>query len=71
MTFTMICRALVKNACSTYDKSFSDLGGACTRTSLLVPYGTQFFRFRIHFWRKVPASEVHAPPLREILDLPL
>ena len=26
------------------------------------PYGTQFFRFRIHFHQKVPTSEVHAPP---------
>ena len=25
------------------------------------PYGTQFFRFCIHFHRKVPTSEVHAP----------
>ena len=41
------------------------------------PYGTQFFRFCIHFHQKVPMSEVHAPPngctppLREILDPPL
>ena len=26
------------------------------------PYGTKFFRFRIHFCRKAPTSEVHAPP---------
>ena len=26
------------------------------------PYGTQFFRFYIHFHQKVAASEVHAPP---------
>ena len=37
-----------------------------------APYGTQFFRFHIHFHRKAPASEVHAPsPQREILDPPL
>ena len=34
------------------------------------PYGTQFFRFHIHFHRKAPASGVHAP-LQEILDPPL
>ena len=39
----------------------------------IFPYGTQFFRFHIHFHRK----EVHdpknksTPPLREILDPPL
>ena len=27
----------------------------------IPPYGTQFFHFRIHFHRKVPTSEVHAP----------
>ena len=27
------------------------------------PHGTQFFRFRIHFHRKVPTSEVHSPPM--------
>ena len=26
-----------------------------------APYGTQFFRFCIHFHRKVPTSAVHAP----------
>ena len=26
------------------------------------PHGTQFFCFRIHFHRKVPTLEVHAPP---------
>ena len=25
------------------------------------PYGTQFFRFHIHFHRKEPTSEVHVP----------
>ena len=35
-------------------------GGACQAHS--TPYGTQFFRFRIHFHQKVPASEVHTPP---------
>ena len=41
------------------------------------PYGTQFFRFHIHFHQKAPMLEVHAPPkwvhapLREILDPPL
>ena len=34
--------------------------GACRVHA--TPYGTQFFRFRIHFHRKVPASEVYAPP---------
>ena len=33
-------------------------------------YGTQFFHFHIHFRRKVPTSEDHAP-LQEILDPPL
>ena len=28
-----------------------------------TPYGTQFFRFRIHFHQKAPTSEVHAPPM--------
>ena len=47
------------------------VSGACP------PYGTQFFRFHIHFHQKVPTLEVHAPPngctppLREILDPPL
>ena len=40
------------------------------------PYGTQFFRFCIHFHQKVPMSEVHSPltgarPPWEILDPPL
>ena len=35
-------------------------GGACRVHA--TPYGTQFFHFRIHFHRKVPASEVHTPP---------
>ena len=34
-------------------------GGACRAHAL--PYGTQFFHFCIHFHRKAPASEVHAP----------
>ena len=38
--------------------TLADLGGRARRTP---PYGTQFFRFRIHFHRKVPTSEVHAP----------
>ena len=33
-------------------------GGACPAHA---PYGTQFFHFHIHFHRKVPTSEVHAP----------
>ena len=37
----------------------ADLGEACLVHA--TPYGTQFFRFRIHFHWKVPASEVHAP----------
>ena len=39
--------------------TLADLGG---RPGARPPYGTQFFRFRIHFNRKVPTSEVHAPP---------
>ena len=38
------------------------------------PHGTQFFHFRIHFHRKVPTSEVHAPLMGArppILDPPL
>ena len=27
----------------------------------MPPYGTQFFRFHIHFHRKAPMLEVHAP----------
>ena len=38
----------------------ADLGGACLVHA--PPYGTQFFRFRIHFHRKVLMSEVHATP---------
>ena len=37
-----------------FDNSLADLGGGCAP-------GTQFFHFRIHFHRKVPTSEVHAP----------
>ena len=40
--------------------SLADLGGV---PGARLPYGTQFFRFRIHFHQKVPTSEVHAPPL--------
>ena len=39
--------------------TLADLGGV---PSARPPYGTQFFRFRIHFHRKVPTSEVRAPP---------
>ena len=35
------------------------------------PPRIQFFHFRIHFHRKVPASEVGAPPQQEIPDPPL
>ena len=48
--------------------SLANLGGV---PGTRPPYGTQFFHFRIHFHRKVPTSEVHAPPPREILDPPL
>ena len=37
----------------------ADLEGACRAHAL--PYGTQFFHFRTHFYRKVPVSEVHTP----------
>ena len=53
------------------------IGGSRGRAGRTPPYGTQFFCFHIHFCRKVPMSEVHAPPngstppLREILDPPL
>ena len=54
------------------------IGGSRGACPAHAPHGTQFFRFRIHFHRKVPTSEVHAPPLmgarpalREILDPPL
>ena len=54
--------------------ALAELGaGHARRTSL---YGTQIFRVCIHFHRKAPASEVHAPPqmgprpLREILHPP-
>ena len=33
--------------------------GACRAHA--TPYGTQFFCFCIHFHRKAPTSEVHAP----------
>ena len=52
-------------------------GGGGAGRAHASPYGTQFFHFRIHFCRKAPMSEVHAPPngstppLREILDPPL
>ena len=38
--------------------ALADLGGCAGR---MPPYGTQFFRFRIHFCQKAPVSEVHAP----------
>ena len=38
------------------------IGGSRGRARRTPPYGTQFFRFRIHFHRKVPMSVVHAPP---------
>ena len=40
--------------------TLADLWGACRVHA--TPYGTQFFRFHIHFHQKPPASEVHAPP---------
>ena len=40
--------------------ALADLGGGVP--GACPPYGTQFFHFRIHFHRKVPTSEVHAPP---------
>ena len=40
-------------------QALADLGGRAQRTP---PYGTQFFRFRIHIHQKVPMSEVHTPP---------
>ena len=55
--------------------TLADLVGACRAHT--TPYGTQFFRFHIHFHRKAPASGVHVPPngstppLQEILDPPL
>ena len=42
-----------------HEYTSADLGGACP--AYAPPYGTQFFRFRIHFHRKVPTSEVHVP----------
>ena len=36
-----------------------DLEGACRAHA--TPYETQFFRFRIHYHRKAPVSEVHTP----------
>ena len=39
--------------------ALADLGGRARHTP---PYGTQFFRFGIHFHRKVPTLEVHVPP---------
>ena len=62
------------NPGSTTELPLADLGG---RAWHMPPYGTQFFRFCIHFHQKVPTSEVHAPPngctppLQEILDPPL
>ena len=35
-------------------------GGVCWAHA--PPYRTKFFRFHIHFCRKAPTSEVHAPP---------
>ena len=50
--------------------------GGRGRSSTRPPNGTQFFRFHIHFQRKVPMLEVGAlngvtTPKREILDPPL
>ena len=42
--------------------ALADLGEACLAHPPPPPHGTQFFRFRIHFHRKRPMSEVHAPP---------
>ena len=38
-----------------------NIGGSGGRARRTPPFGTQFFRFCIHFHRKVPTSEVHAP----------
>ena len=38
-----------------------NIGGSRGCAQCMPPYGTQFFRFRIHFYRKVPTSEVHVP----------
>ena len=40
-------------------------GGSRGRARRTPPYGTKFFRFHIHFCRKAPMSEVHAPPYRK------
>ena len=57
-------------------KSLADLGGGAPGAR--PPQGSQFFHFDIQNFRNVTASgvhtpsyEVHAPPLREILDPPL
>ena len=35
--------------------------GGGGRARRMPPYGTKFFHFHIHFWQKVPMSEVHTP----------
>ena len=47
------------------------LSHRCSGRSRGAPNGTQFFRFRIPFRRKAPASDIGPPPQREILDPPL
>ena len=39
--------------------ALADLGGV---PGARPTYGTQFFRFRMHFCQKAPTSEVHSPP---------
>ena len=82
---------LTKIKKKNYNNGYSDridvclIGGTFTLTTdrsggmpgARPPYGTQFFCFRIHFCRKVPASGPMLPPhgstprLWEILDPPL
>ena len=75
ITFNFLLRTVNIVPLLIFNSIGGSRGGACPAHA--HPYGTQFFRFRIHFHRKVPMSEVHTPPnrctppLREILDPPL
>ena len=49
------------NVRAVCDNALADLGGGGGMPGARPPYGTQFFRFGIHFHQNAPVSEVHAP----------
>ena len=54
----MVIQGFHQEAGSEFLITLADLGGHARR---MPPYGTQFFQFHIHFWRKAPMSEAHTP----------